>query len=104
MEPPSSAASTSSDAAYSVRALSAAADLFSDRAVRDVEKKYGDLILHQGLVILRIEDLGLRTTLMHRMRANLRTLGGPYLAIPRGLAAEAEKIVRKEGFAPRRIA
>ncbi len=73
-----------------------------DEAVRYVEQNVGSLLLHQGLVVFRIEDLGFRTLLAHQL-SGIRALGGPYLAAPRGLVMHVEELARKEGFAPRRI-
>jgi hypothetical protein len=75
-----------------------------DQALDHVERRHGKLLVHEGLLVLRIEDLGFRTFLMHRLGGSIRSLGGAYLAAPRGLAAEVEKLARKEGFAPRRVA
>ncbi len=74
-----------------------------DRAMVHVERVQGKLILHEGLLVLRIEDLGLRTLLSHQFGDNIRVLAGPYVAMPRGFAAQAEKLARKEGFSPRRV-
>ena len=71
-------------------------------AVEHVAARHGKLLLHEGLLVLRVEDLGFRTLLGHRLPAT-RSLGGPYLALPRGLRDEVERIARKEGFAPRRV-
>jgi len=72
-----------------------------DQAVRRAEEKHGKLILHQGLVVFRIEDLGFRTLLTHRV-GSIRPLGGPYLAAPRAVVPKVEELARKEGFALRR--
>ncbi len=69
-----------------------------DKAVRQVEKRRGEIVLHDGLLVLRIDDLGLRTLLRQRLGSALRELGGAYLAAPRGLAKEVEKVVREEGY------
>jgi len=74
-----------------------------DRALVHVERVQGKLILHEGLLVLRIEDLGFRTLLSYRFGDNIRVLTGPYVAMPRGFAAQAEKLARKEGFSPRRV-
>ena len=74
-----------------------------DRALDRVERRHGRLLVHEGLLLLRIEDLGFRTLLAHRLGGSIRSLGGVYLAAPRGLAPEVEKLARKEGFAPRRV-
>jgi len=74
-----------------------------NRAARHVLENRGKLIVHEGLTILRIDDLGLRAQLLRRFQARARQLSGPYLAIPRGLADDAETFARKEGFVPRRV-
>ncbi len=73
-----------------------------DRAARHVEEKHGTLFLHEGLVVLRIEDLGFRTLLAHEL-SDIRALGGPYLAAPRGLLTYVEELAHREGFAPRKM-
>lgn len=74
-----------------------------EQAADHVERRHGKLIVHEGLVVLRVDDLGLRTSLSRRLSAGVRALGGPYLAAPRGLAEQVEKLIRKEGFSPRRM-
>ncbi|MBI4861139.1 MAG: hypothetical protein HY815_12910 [Candidatus Riflebacteria bacterium] len=74
-----------------------------DRAVKHVLEHHGKTVLHKGLVVLRIEDLGLRTQVGHRLGSSARSLGGPYLVLPRALLARVEELVRKEGFSPRRV-
>ncbi len=74
-----------------------------EQAADHVERRHGRLILHEGLLVLRIEDPALRTSLSRRLGEGIRSLGGPYLAAPRGLAEQAEKLVRKEGFSLRRM-
>jgi hypothetical protein len=74
-----------------------------EQAARHVQQNHGKTILHEGLVVLRVDDLGLRTQLLHRFDDQIRSLGGPYLAIPRGLSQQVEDFARKEGFAPRRV-
>jgi hypothetical protein len=73
------------------------------RAVEHVEARHGKTLLHQGLTVIRIDDLGLRTLLTHRLGDKVRNLGGSYLAITAGALDEAVKIVEKEGFSPRRV-
>lgn len=74
-----------------------------EQALEHVERRHGRLLLHEGLLVLRVDDLGLRTSLSRQLGAGVRSLGGPYLAVPRGMTAQVEKLVRKEGFSPRRI-
>jgi len=73
------------------------------KALAHVERAQGKLILHEGLLVLRIEDLGFRMLLSHQFGDNVRVLAGPYMAMPRGFAGQAERLARKEGFSPRRI-
>ncbi|MBW1688850.1 MAG: hypothetical protein JRS35_27795, partial [Deltaproteobacteria bacterium] len=82
-----------------LRAASAA----FDRALRHVCSNRGKMIVHEGLTVLRVDDLGLRAQLCRQFRARIRQLNGPYLAIPRALAADVERFARKEGFVPRRV-
>lgn len=74
-----------------------------DEAIEHVRSQHGRVILHEGLLIMRIDDLGLRTLLAHELGAAFRSLGGPYLAAPRAFLSQIEKLARKEGFAPRRV-
>ncbi len=74
-----------------------------ERAARDAVGKHGKLLLHEGLLVIRVDDLGLHTLLAHELGAGARTLGGRHLAVPRGLALRVEKLVRREGFSPRRV-
>lgn len=72
-------------------------------AVKHVQSRHEKLILHEGLLILRIEDLGLRALLARHFGDKLSALGGSYLAVPRDLDGQVEKLARKEGYSPRRI-
>jgi len=74
-----------------------------EEAIRYVEKWHGKLVLHQGLAVLRVEDLGLCAQIVHKLGDQVRSLGGPYLAVTRGALEKAEQLIRKEGFTPRRI-
>jgi hypothetical protein len=86
----------------SVARVRASSDAFR-AAIEQVEERHGKVLLHEGLLLLRVEDLGLRTLLSHRFGSDIRALEGPYLAAPRRLGAELEKVVRKEGYSPRRV-
>ena len=68
-----------------------------------MEKRHEKLLLHTGLLLLRIDDLGLRTLLAHRLGDAVHSLDGPYMAVPQALAAKVEQLVKKEGYSPRRI-
>jgi hypothetical protein len=73
------------------------------KAASHIEAHYGKAFLHEGLVILQVNDLGLRTQLQHAFASQLRLLEGAFMAVPRGLCAKVEAFARKAGFAPRRI-
>lgn len=72
-----------------------------DAAVRDVRNRQNTLLVHQGLQVLRVADLGLRTVLLHRFSKEIRPLEGPYLVAVRTAMPAIEKIIRSEGFSPR---
>jgi hypothetical protein len=72
-------------------------------AVEHVRARHGRLLLHEGLLVIRAEDLGFRTLVLAKLGDAVRSLGGAFLALPAGLAREVETLARKEGFAPRRL-
>ncbi len=74
-----------------------------DSAARHVLERRGGLILHEGLALFRVDDLGLRTQLLHRFHGRIRPFSGPYLASPRELRDDIENFCRKQGFAPRKL-
>ena len=80
----------------------AASPAFEGAAAKALERQ-GTLLLHEGLLVLRVEDLALRTVLEHALGPRLRPLTGSWLAVPRALEAKVEKLAAKEGFTPRRV-
>lgn len=69
-----------------------------------VRDRHGKLLVHEGIVVLRVEDLGLRTLLCHKLGdERIRTLGGAFLAVPEGELPEVSKLIRREGFSPRSV-
>ncbi|MGH7858625.1 MAG: hypothetical protein ACREQY_14975, partial [Candidatus Binatia bacterium] len=83
-------------------AVRAASAVFRE-ALERVEKRHGTLLLHDGLLLLRIEDLGFRTLLSHRFEGRVRSLEGAYMAAPLALARAIERLARQEGYSPRRV-
>lgn len=86
-----------------LRQAMAASPAFADAAAR-VKRQRGRLLLHVGLVVLRVEETGLRMQLIHELGKQVRSLGGPYLVLPQSALPTAERLVRREGYAPRREA
>ena len=85
-----------------VTRLSAGSPAF-DRAIRLVQQRQGQVLVHRGLSVLRVEDTGLRALLKQRFSASVREIDPEYLAC---LAASAEEIVafaKKEGYVTRRM-
>jgi hypothetical protein len=74
-----------------------------EEAARHVEERRGKLFVHQGLAVLKVEDLGLRALLAQRLGAEIRPLSGSYFAVPRGALKKLEELAKKEGFSPRKI-
>ncbi|MBI2566133.1 MAG: hypothetical protein HYV63_03745 [Candidatus Schekmanbacteria bacterium] len=72
-------------------------------AVVKVRQSYGKLLVHAGLVVMRVADIGLRALLQHQLEPHIRELGDDYLAVPRGFLRDVEVIARNAGFVPRRL-
>ncbi len=74
-----------------------------EKALRHVDAHKGKVVLHQGLLVLRVDDVGFRTKLLHHLDQRARPLGGPYLAVTRDKVKEVNDMARKEGYSPRRV-
>lgn len=74
-----------------------------EKAAANAEKRHGKLVLHEGLLVLRVEDPGMRALLTRVLGDGVRHVAGSYMVAPRGLAAKVEKLAKKEGFTPRRV-
>ena len=85
-----------------IRALRSGSKAY-EKVIRQVEDRHGKLLLHRGLLLVRAEDIGLRTLLAERLGGQVLGLGGPYLCLPRALMGEAEALAKKEGFTARRV-
>jgi hypothetical protein len=72
-----------------------------DAAVKDVQRKHRRLLVHGGLQVMRVDDAGLRTMILHRFEGEVKHLEGPYLVAVRSSMAGVEKLIRGEGFVPR---
>jgi hypothetical protein len=75
------------------------------RAVlKKMDAQWGKLIIHENLLVARVTDLSLRVKLQQAFAsadgapsAQLVLLAGDYIAFPRALAGEIEKLVKKAG-------
>ena len=74
-----------------------------EKAARHVIKRHGKLVLHEGLAVLRIDDVGLRALLLRDLGSSAVELDPTHVAIPAGLVDRVDKRARKEGYVPRRI-
>ena len=87
----------------SVRAsLVAASRAFRD-AAELVERRGGQVVVHQGLSLLRIEDAGLFALFGQRFAEAVRPIDGRYLACLSGRLDEVLALARKEGYVARRL-
>ena len=75
------------------------------RAVlKEMDAQWGKLIIHENLLVARVSDLSLRVKLQQAFAsaggapsAQLVSLSGDYIAFPRTLLGEIEKVVKKAG-------
>jgi hypothetical protein len=74
-----------------------------NKAMRYALERAGKVILHDGLLLFGVHDLGLRTLLLRQFAGKIRSLSGPYLAAPRQLRENIESFARKQGFVPKRM-
>ncbi len=81
--------------------LTVASPAFRDAAAL-VEKRAGQVVVHRGLTVLRVEDAGLHALLVQRMGEFVRPLGGRHVAFTEGRLAEVLAFTRKEGYVARR--
>ena len=71
-------------------------------AARQVTERHGQVVVHQGLAVLRIADVGLLALLRTRFPAAVREVGRRHLAVVRERLEDVLAVARKEGFTPRR--
>jgi hypothetical protein len=84
------------------QALTASSRGFRD-AAELVEKRTGQVVVHRGLAVLRVEDAGLRALLMHRLGESVRPLDDRHIACLAGQLAEVLSFTRKEGYVAKRL-
>lgn len=81
--------------------LVAASPAFRDAAER-VERRRGQVIVHEGLALLRVEDAKLMALIGQRLADATRAIDGRHVACLAGRLDEVLALARKEGFAARR--
>ncbi len=82
-------------------ALTEGSPAFRDAAAL-VEKRAGQVVVHRGLTVLRVEDAGLHALLVQRMGECVRPLDGRHVACIAERLAEVLAFTRKEGYVARR--
>jgi hypothetical protein len=72
--------------------------------LKEMDAQWGKLIIHENLLVARVSDLSLRVKLQQAFAsaggapsAQLVSLSGDYIAFPRALLGEIEKLVKKAG-------
>ena len=83
-------------------ALTAGSRAFRD-AAEQVERRAGQVVVHRGLAVLRVEDAGLHALLVQRLGECVRALDARHLACLVGRLAEVLALTRKEGYVARRL-
>ncbi|MBI5488147.1 MAG: hypothetical protein HY905_12510 [Deltaproteobacteria bacterium] len=89
------------DTVRTATALGAVSPAFAS-AARQVAERHGQVVVHQGLTVLRIADVGLLALLRTRFPTDVRELGHRHLAVVRERVDDVLAAARKEGFTPRR--
>lgn len=72
-------------------------------AIEKVKARWGKQILHQDLLVAKVKDLSLKVAIEKSFSdpAKLVLLPNDFIAFPRGLLGEIEKLVTKSGFVVR---
>jgi hypothetical protein len=89
------------DTVRAATALGAVSPAFAS-AARQVAERHGQVVVHQGLAVLRIADVGLLALLRTRFPTDVRAVGRQYLAAVRERLDDILAVARKEDFTPRR--
>ncbi len=73
-----------------------------NNTVNFIKKRLGKVLVHEGLSVLRVTDIGLRALFIERFPEVVRVLEGDYLACLTDSLATILALAKKEGFVPRR--
>lgn len=84
-----------------MQALRAASKAF-DATARQIEERHGQVVVHRGVVPLRIDDVGLRALLCQRFPEAVRSVGGEFLAVLEPHVDDVLAAAKKEGYVARR--
>ncbi len=63
-----------------------------------VDARWGKTILHENLLVARVNDLSLRVQLERELGADLVVLAEHFIAFPRQSMSRVEKVLKKAGF------
>ncbi|MCK4467126.1 MAG: hypothetical protein KAU60_02115, partial [Desulfobacterales bacterium] len=74
-------------------------------AIKKVRARWGKQIIHQDLLVAKVRDLSLKVAIEKTFSdpAKLVFLPDDFIAFPRGLLGEIERLVTKSGFVVRTI-
>jgi len=68
------------------------------KAFSTVERRWGKQVLHDNLLIARVNDLGLRVEIERTLSEKVVLLSDDYIAFPHRLRKEIEKVVNRSGL------
>jgi hypothetical protein len=61
------------------------------------DERRGKTILHEGVTIARVSDLSLKVAIEKALGSNVVSLKNDFIAFPRGLLGDVERVVKKSG-------
>jgi hypothetical protein len=68
------------------------------------DERRGKTILHEGVTIARVSDLSLKVSIEKTLGSNVVSLKNDFIAFPRGLLADVERVVKKSGHVVKEVA
>jgi hypothetical protein len=68
------------------------------KALKTVNAKWGQTLLHENLLVARVRDLSLRIQLERELKEKLVVLSDHYIAFPKESRSSVEKVLKKTGF------
>lgn len=72
-----------------------------DETFKKVKKKFGKIVIHDNISIFRIKDLSLLVNIEKKLSGKCVKLSDQFLAVPRNLVPDVNKVVVKAGYATR---
>jgi hypothetical protein len=68
-----------------------------------VEQRWGQVVVHQGLLVARVRDLSLRVQIERELKEQVVVLSTEFIAFPPGLRPDVERILKKSGFVVKEV-